>query len=175
MSDSNEFDNKYTSDYSSGSLPKDDTDLTGMEYPQAAEYVMSFVATLRQTQKLVVEVEKDRALWKQRVDLAVSQGKTDLVAPAQKKLDEVDAKIAKLKAEEIDLAGKCTSLVENLKKLKATGVTRTIDTDRLLADFEMIIGDKAKEEYSLKQQMKDEAANADLAALKARMQGEKKE
>jgi phage shock protein A len=175
MSDNNDFDSKFSQDYSSGGVPKDDTDLRGMEYPQAAEYVMSFVATLKQTQKLIAEVEKDRALWKQRVDLAVTQGKTDLIAPAQKKLDEVDVKIAKLRAEEVDLAGKCSTLVENLKKLKATGVTRTIDTDRLLADFEMIIGDKAKEEHTLKKQFKDEEANAELAKLKAKMEGEKKE
>jgi hypothetical protein len=175
VSDNDNFDTSFESQYGGGGVPKDDTDLRGMDYPQAEEYVLSFVATLKQTQKLVQAEEKERDLWKQRVELATNQGKADLIAPAQKKLDEEEAKVAKLKAEESELAVKCTTLLENLKKVKATGVTRSIDTDQLIAEFEMLIGDKEKENFSLKRKMKDEEANAELEKLKAKMQGEKKE
>lgn len=175
MSDNNELGTGFTPDYSQGGVPKDDTDLSGMEYPQAAEYVMSFVSTLKQTEKLVKEVEKDANLWKERVALAEGQGKADLAAAARKRLDETESKLAKLKTEEEELAQKCSELVQNLKKVKATGVTRLVDTDRLLADFEMIIGDKDKGDYTLKQQIKNEEADVALQRLKEKMQGEKKE
>jgi hypothetical protein len=175
MSDKDNFDTGYNPDRSQGGIPKDDTDISGMEYQDAADYVLSFVTTLKQTEKLVKEIEKESDLWKQRVTLAESQGKIDLAEGARKKLDEIETKRAKLNAEVIDLAGKCTELVQNLKKIKATGVKREIDTDMLLAQFEVILGDKAKADYSLNKSVKDEEANAELQKLKERMQGEKKE
>ncbi len=175
MSDKDNTDFDFSQKYSDGSIPKDDTDLSGMEYPQAAEYVMSFVSTLKQTEKLVIEVEKESETWKQRVTLAESQGKIDLAAAAGKKLEEVESKLAKLKSEQQDLAMKCTELVQNLKKIKATGVTRLVDTDMLLAHFEVFLGDEARANYNLDKSMKNEEADAELRKLKERMQGEKKE
>ena len=143
-----------------------DTDLEGLNPQQAREYVLSFLTTLKMTEKAVAAAEEDANSWTRRVTLARSSGDEALAAQAQARLSSAVAKKASLEAELADLRAKAATLKTKLKKIQLTGI-RLVDTDLLLAQLEMVVGKKDE----LAGAMKKEEANAALDALKKKMEG----
>jgi hypothetical protein len=139
-----------------------DTDIEGLDPRQAAEYVLAFLTTLKQTEKALAAAQEDANLWTRRVTLARSKGDEGLATQAQGRLSDATAKQAQL---ETDLRAKVAVLKEKLTRLRMTGV-KLVDADLLLAQLQMVVGDKD----TLGDAMKKEEASAALDALKKKMQ-----
>jgi hypothetical protein len=141
-----------------------DTDLEGLGPTEATEYVLAFITTLKQTEKARATADEEVALWTRRVELARSKGDEALTLQAQARRDECTAKKAKLDAELAELKGKVAILKEKLTRIRMTG-GRSVDTDLLLAQLEMVVGKKD----DLSRTFKDEESNAALDELKKKM------
>ena len=143
-----------------------DTDLEGLNPTQAREYVISFLTTLKMTEKAVAAAEEEANAWTRRVTLARTAGDEALAAQAQARLSDAVAKKASLETELADMRAKAATLKQKLKTVQAKGV-RLVDTDLLLAQLEMAVGKKDE----LASAMKKEEANAALDELKRKMEG----
>jgi len=143
-----------------------DTDIDGLDPVQASEYVLAFVTTLKQTEKALAEASEDTNLWTRRVALARSKGDEGLAAQAQARLSDATAKQSQLEADLVDLRRKVVVLKDKLVRLKMTG-GRLVDTDLLLAQLQMVVGEKD----TLGDAMKHAEADAALDALKKKDSG----
>jgi phage shock protein A len=143
-----------------------DTDLEGLDPQQAADYVLAFITTLKQTEKAVSAASEDANVWTRRVALARSSGDEGLAAQAQARLSDAVAKQAALETELADMRAKVAVLKDKLTMIRMKG-GRLVDTDLLLAQLEMAVGKKDE----LAGAMKKEEANAALDALKKKMEG----
>jgi len=158
MSDSNKYNNDSI---------KDETDLSGMDLASAKEYVMAYITTLRQTQSKMKEIAGELALWQQRISFSRERGRADLAAAAEMKVKEISEILSTLVNEEKDIAVKVSTLMKNLKKLKA-GFIPTVDAERLQAELEMITGEKDE----LAEKFKEEETLAELEKLKQKLKDE---
>ncbi len=138
-----------------------DTDIDGLDPVQASEYVLAFVTTLKQTEKALAEASEDTNLWTRRVALARSKGDEGLAAQAQARLSDAVAKQSQLELELADLRRKVVVLKDKLVRIKMTG-GRLVNTDLLLAQLQMVVGEKD----TLGDAMKHAEANAALDQLK---------
>ena len=138
-----------------------DTDIEGMSPAQASEYVLAFITTLTQTEKALAAAQEDANLWTRRVTLARSRGDEGLAAQAQARLSDATAKQAALETELADLRAKVAVLKDKLTRLRMIG-TKLVDADLLLAQLQMVVGEKDR----LGGAMKTEEAQAALDELK---------
>ena len=143
-----------------------DTDIDGLGPEQASEYVLAFVTTLKQTEKALAEASEDTNLWTRRVTLARSKGDEGLAAQAQARLSDAVAKQSQLESELADLKRKVAVLKDKLVRLKMTG-GRLVNTDLLLAQLQMVVGEKD----TLGDAMKHAEADAALDELKKKSTG----
>jgi phage shock protein A len=143
-----------------------DTDLEGLGPKEAAEYVLAFITTLKQTEKALEAAQEESNLWTRRVSLAQSKGEADLAAQAMARLSDATAKQSKLEAELADLKSKVSVLKEKLTRIRMAGV-KLVDADLLLAQLQMVAGKKDELAHTMKQ----EEAGAALDELKKKMQG----
>ena len=144
-----------------------DTDLEGLGPKEAAEYVLAFITTLKQTQKALEAAQEDTNLWTRRVSLAQGKGDQGLAAQATARLSDATAKQSKLEAELADLRAKVSVLKEKLTRIRMAGV-KLVDADLLLAQLQMVAGTKDELAHTMKQ----EEAGAALDELKKKMQGQ---
>jgi phage shock protein A len=143
-----------------------DTDLEGLGPKEAAEYVLAFITTLKQTEKALETAQEDTNLWTRRVSLAQVKGDAGLAAQATARLSDATAKQSKLEAELADLKAKISVLKEKLTRIRTAGV-KLVDADLLLAQLQMVTGKKDELAHTMKQ----EEAGAALDELKKKMQG----
>ena len=143
-----------------------DTDIEGLGPREAAEYVLAFITTLKSTERDLGRTAEDAALWSRRVSLAREKGDEALAGQAQAKLNEVEGKKASLETELADLGAKVAVLKEKLQRLRGR-FQKSVDTDLLLAQLEMLTGKKD----TLAESFKAEEAGARLEALKKKMTG----
>ncbi len=141
-----------------------DTDIEGLGPKEAAEYVLAFITTVKQTEKAIGSAGEEVSLWTRRVALARSRGDEALAAQAQARLDAATAKKAGLESELADLKAKVAVLKQKLARVRLTG-GKAVDTDLLLAQLEMAVGKKDE----LEGKMKVEETNAALDELKKKM------
>jgi phage shock protein A len=140
-----------------------DTDIDGLDPGQAAQYVLAFITTLKQTQKACEAACEEVNIWTRRVTLARSRGEQGLAAQAQARLSEATSKQSQLESELADLTSKVAVLKDKLVRLRLTG-PRLVDTDSLLAQLQSVAGKKDE----LQEAMNIEEANAALDELKKR-------
>jgi len=138
-----------------------DTDIEGLDPAQAQEYVLAFITTLKQTEKAVAEAAEETNTWTRRVALARSKGEEGLAAQAQARLSDAAEKQSKLETELVDLRRNVSILKDKLARLKMTG-GRLVNTDLLLAQLQMAVGERDK----LGDAMKHQEADAALDELK---------
>lgn len=141
-----------------------DTDIEGLGPKEAADYVLAFITTLKQTEKALAAAGDDVDLWTRRVALARSKGDEALAGQAETRLQEAAAKKAKLQAELAELSATVSVLKEKLTRIRMTG-GKAVDTDLLLAQLEMAVGKKD----DLSKAIKAEETNAALDELKKKM------
>jgi phage shock protein A len=138
-----------------------DTDLEGLNPQDATEYVLSFITTLKKTEKDLALAREDAELWARRISLAREKGETALADQAQSRLTEVLAKQTQLETEARELKSKVSALKQKLVKIRMLG-TRSVDTDLLLAQLQMLTGEKD----TLSDTFKEQEAAQKLEELK---------
>jgi phage shock protein A len=143
-----------------------DTDIEGLDPKDAAEYVLAFVTTMKQTETDLARNAEEIATWTRRVALAVEKGEASLADQARAKLAEIEAKKTALVAELADLRLKVGILKDKLQRLRAR-FQRSVDPDVLLAELEMLAGKKDP----LADRFKAVEAGAKVEELKKRMAG----
>ena len=116
-----------------------ETDIEGLDPKDATQYVLAHITTLKQTEKDLARLEEEFVSWSRRVQLAESRGEAELAAQARVRLDEIQARKAGAAAELADLRRTVSTLKDKLARLQR-GVTRSVDTDLLLAELEMLAG-----------------------------------
>jgi chromosome segregation ATPase len=158
-------------------LPPDN--LYGMAPEAAKEYIAAHVATKLLNEKKLAELEADLKKWTDRVVLARSRGVEDLAAAAEAEAARIGAERDRLAGETQELEGQIERMRRQLPGLEAR--RREIDPD--LLEQELLIaagrtpGDEVEEAAAeagrkLSDLEKRTAAEAELAALKARLAGE---
>ena len=141
-----------------------DTDIEGLGPREAYEYVLAFITTLKQAQMEIARVSEEARLWEGRVALARQRSDAVLAEQAQARLSSILAKKAGLEAELADLTAKVSILKEKLTRMRQR-LMRTVDTDLLLAQLQMAVGEKDV----LSDSLKAEEANVKLEELKKKM------
>ena len=150
-----------------------DNDLSGMNTAEAKEYIFRFIATLKLTEKEINTLEVEAAKWKERVSLACSRGADDLLKGAEKEVERINVKLAGLREEESSLKNQITAMRRQLPGLAAR--ERSIDADLLEQELLIALGlteEEAETERAFRKLEKDNAADAALDALKAKMKGD---
>jgi phage shock protein A len=148
-------------------------DLTGMEVSKAREYIAHYITTLKLTEKKYQAVGEALATWNSRILLARSKGLDDLALEAAKEAERLKAQQERLGAEIGELKIQIETMQQQLPGLAAR--ERTIDPDLLEQDLLMAAGylpgedEKAEGNRRFKAMEQDLSADADLAALKAKM------
>jgi phage shock protein A len=143
-----------------------DTDIEGLDPKDAAEYVLAFVTTLKKTEADAGQAAEDVAKWTRRVGLAVEKGEEELAGLARARLAEVEGRKASLETELADLRFKVGTLKNKLQRLR-TRFKKSVDTDVLLAELEMLAGKKDV----LADTFKAEEARVKVEELKKKMAG----
>ena len=141
-----------------------DTDIEGLGPEEASEYVLAFITTLKQTEKEIARASEEAALWERRVALARERSEMELAAQAEERLSGILSKKAGLEAELAELRGKVSILKDKLTRIRLK-LARTVDTDLLLAQLQMLVGEKD----ALADTFKTEEASAKLEELKKKM------
>jgi hypothetical protein len=145
-----------------------DTDLSGMEPEAAKEYVLSFITTLKTTQRQKQTLLEEKKLWQERVLLARNKQESELELKALERLSEVQTKISTLEAEEKELEPKVAVLKEQLLKL-VRAPQMSVDAEGLLAQLQMLVGEPDKTAEAFKQ----EEADMELKNLKKKLDQDK--
>lgn len=154
---------------------RDDTDLSGMNFASAKEYILEFITTLKQIEK-EIEIENESLLvWKKRISLAEQKGLNDLKSAAENQAMEIETKILNLKKNHEELTHKISIMKAKLPLVSAS--EKSVDSDLLLAELEMITGqalnsDELKMEKELKKVEADAEVEAALKKLKENQSGE---
>jgi phage shock protein A len=142
-----------------------------MEPEDARAYVLAFIQTLKEVLNRRESMAEELKRWQERIRLAESAGRMDLADAARRKEAEYREDLAGLDAEKEDLEAKVAVLKDNLRRLE--GQFRfTVDTEQLLAELNMLVGEETKAETDLLQKFKDEQVSAELEELKKKLDEE---
>lgn len=150
-------------------------DLSGMNIQDAKAYIAAHLASLKLTEKKRTELEADLAKWTSRVELARSKGAEDLAREAEGAAERIRSDLARLQAEEAELRSQIEVMQRQLPTLRAR--ERSVDPDLLEQELLMATGRLPGEEAaaetdrSLAKLEKESKAEAELAALKAKLAG----
>ncbi len=121
----------------------DDLDLKGLDVRGAREYVLEFIKTLKEAERRRSGLEADLRLWTGRAELARSKAREDLAAAADARAASLQPQLAEAKAEESRLRAQVSALKERLT-LKLHGeMQRSVDSEKLEAELEMLVGEEA--------------------------------
>jgi phage shock protein A len=142
-----------------------ETDIEGLDPKDATQYVLAHITTLKQAEKDLARREEEIAAWSRRVQLAESRGEAELAAQARVRLGEIQARKAEAAAGLADLRRTVSTLKDKLTRLQRDA-TRSIDTDLLLAQLEMVVGKKDE----LSTRLQNEQAGVELDELKRKTQ-----
>ena len=157
-------------------LKDDDThdttrdDITTMSAAEANEYLFALLQTLKLTEKDRAALESEVETWQHRVDLARALGRAELVSAAEKEAAYRTEKLAILRKEEIDLKQQIEFTRRKLSGLAAR--ERSVDPDLLQQDLLLALGrtgEDAETEKDFAKIEKESSADAELKALKAKM------
>ncbi len=145
----------------------DDLDLSGLDVRGAREYVLAFAKTLKETEQRKRRLASEVRLWTERAALARSKGREDLAAAADSKAGALQPQLAETEAEEARLRDQVSALKEKLKLKIRGSIERSVDTEKLEADLEMLVGEGGAAD----EKPGSEQAASDLDALKKRRGG----
>jgi TolA-binding protein len=153
------------------STPIDPASLAGLSSADAREYVFRHIAALKELEKEIAAIEQgDYATWKRRRDLAAAAGQLELESAAKARVDELEAKLARLRAEAADLKGLIARMQRQLGTAGAK--ERSIDADYLVAKLDMDLGGDGSGSAAEDKKTEKAFAAMDLEAQLARMKAE---
>ena len=151
-------------------MEENSTKLSGMNAIETKEYIFGYIATLKLTEKEIIALEEEAGKWKDRIELARSRGRNDLLVEAEKEVERVNAKLTMLCEEAAALRSSIDTMRRQLPGIAAR--TRSIDVDLLEQELLMALGrseEEAETERAFAKLEKEEAVDAALEALKARL------
>ena len=144
----------------------DNEDIKFLSPEEGREYVKAYITTLLQTQNKIKKLQEELTLWEKRVKLAEANDEMELKIKAEEKVLEIKDRMSFLENERQELRSKTAVLKQKLIHLKE-GNRRTVDTDLLLAQFELLLNEKDKSDVEV--DFKDVEASAALEDLKRKM------
>jgi len=153
-----------------GEINIDPGKLTGMSAGEAKDYILSYITTLKLTEKEINALMEEAEKWKGRSDLARSKGMDELLAEAEKECEKINIRLEALLAEKRTLEENIASMRRQLPGLAAR--ERSIDPDILEQELLMALGKTAEEisqDKAFRDLEKEAAAGSALDALKAKM------
>jgi len=145
-------------------------DVRTMSAAEAKEYLFALLQTLKLTEKDRIALENEAATWQHRVDLARSLGKANLVSTAEKEAAYRTEKLLVLRKEEIALKQQIEFTRRKIPGLAAR--ERSIDPDLLQQELLLALGrtgEDTKTEQAFTDLEKESALDAELQALKSKM------
>ncbi len=149
--------------------PDVDRDLLidNMSYQDARKYVLNFLISEKKTKAALTEKEQELNTWNERLAFAEKKGMTEQAEKAKHHLHLLIQEKQTLAAELTALQRKNIILKEKLEHLaKTDGIPTTAHAEQLLNDLGQLAD---VDEYKLKEAMKQQDAEDELAKLKAKM------
>ncbi len=138
-----------------------------MSYEDARNYVMRFLVAEKRTKAQLQEKEQELNKWNERLAFAEKKGLSDHLEEAKRHLHFLVEEKAKLTTELEAFHRKTTVLKEKLEfKAKSAGIPSSARAEQLLTDLEQLAD---VDEYKLKEVMKQQEAEDELAKLKAKL------
>ena len=147
--------------------------LAGMSAAEAKEYILSFVTTLKLTEKEMRSLESEAAKWENRAALARSRGMDDLSSEAERETERINGKLAALRAEKDDLINQIDMMKRQMPALAAA--ERSVDPLLLEQELLTALGktwEEVKADRAFRELEKEEKAGAAMEALKLKMKGD---
>lgn len=138
-----------------------DTDIDSLDYNSAREYVLSFLAALKRSEKERAIAEEELVHWERRVKMAESRGEPQLAKLAAARAAELREQVASLRGEEQTLRRKAAVLRQKLAALRERS-SFAVDADALLAQLRLLAG----EADPLARKLEEQEARAALEELK---------
>ena len=135
-----------------------------MDMRSARQYLIAIVANLKQIKEKQKKLREDLEIWTGRIELARGKNRSDLEAAAVQRKEDIGYQLQTLSAEEAELLREATRMKARMGLLK-TEVQRSVNTDLLLSELEMLVG----EPDTLSRQFEEEEAEATLKKLKEDM------
>lgn len=144
-----------------------DLQIDHMSYEDARQYLLNFLISEKKTSAALHEKEQELNTWNERLAFAEKRGMTEQADKARHHLHLLIQEKEKIAAELAALQRKNIVLKEKLEhKAKTDGIPTTAHAEQLLSDFEQLVD---VDEYKLKEAMKQQEAEDELAKLKAKM------
>ncbi|PIE33858.1 hypothetical protein CSA56_10120 [candidate division KSB3 bacterium] len=157
----------------STSFPQADADLMidDLSYNDAREYVLNFLTAEKKTEKLLYKKQQQLDTWNERLAYAEQQGTPEQLEHVKRELHALIQERDVLKQELETLHGKNIILKEKLQsKPRAAAESSSSDrAEKLLSDFGQLVD---VDEYKLKEALKEQDADDELAKLKAKLAGQ---
>ncbi len=157
--------------YSDSQASQVDPDLMidDLSYTDAKNYVMRFLTAEKRTEKMLQQKQEDFNKWNERLAFVEKQGTPEQLEKVKRELNVLISERDKLKAEFAALQRKNMILKEKLQhKAKDVGIPSSAFAEQLLRDFDQLVD---VEDYKLQEAMNEQAAEDELAKLKAKLQG----
>jgi hypothetical protein len=112
------------------------------------QYIIDIIVSLKHVRKKKWEVAEELKLWTDRMNLAEEKDRPDLAAQAARKRARAEEDLSRLQAEEMDILQELRTAKAEMESAEVSA-RMTVDTDRLLAQLEMVVGkkDETKEAF----------------------------
>ena len=144
--------------------------INDMNATEAKEEILALITTIKLTEKKILALEEEEAKWTNRLNLARGQGEDDLASQAQKEAEKAHAELQGLREEINEYRNRIEEIRRQIPHLKAR--ERSIDPDLLEQELLNALGqteEEAKSRRAFEKLEKENAADAELEALKQKM------
>lgn len=153
------------------SIPSSNVDsdllIDDLSYEDAKNYVLQFLIAEKKAKAQLQEKEQELNKWNERLAFAEKKGLTEHLENVKRQLHFLVDEKAKLTAEIETLHRKIVVLKEKLDlKAKSAGIPSSAHAEQLLSALEQVAD---VDEYKLQEAMKQQAAEDELAELKAKL------
>jgi len=149
---------------------QEQVNLAGMSAAEAREYILSFIITLKLTEKEIANHEDMADRWKRRIELARFRGRDELLAEAESEAEKINARLAELRNEKLSLTESIAAMQRQLPGLSAR--ERSIDPDLLEQELLLALGTTGEDdgtESAFRELEKNNRADAALEELKNKL------
>ncbi len=136
------------------------------------EYLSSLVASLQHIRRRIRERTEESGKWRQRIELAASQGRSDLTEAARARLQEAEDHLQELRREEAERVSEAKELRAEMLA-PGSGIDPALQTSSLLRALDAFIsGDDTGEQEQNRREQALRDAEEELERLKSEEQSE---
>ncbi len=132
-----------------------------MDMRSSRQYLLAIITNLKQIKEKQKKLRADLDTWNKRITLARENNRSDLEATAVQKAEDIKYRLQTLSTEEAELVREAARMKSRIGLLR-TEVDKTLHTDMLLSELEMLVG----EQDTLSRQFEEEEAEETLKKLK---------